>query len=471
MSAPRPGPRRRPPPPRRPATGRRRRPARRPLTGRRPRPLRPPLALAPLEEDLAHYRDTRSEALPADPSEGDLYLGSTIGPCKLIQFLAAGGTGRVYRAHHQRLNFEVAFKLIDPKVAQQEKMLGRFQREAQVSARLNHSNIARVYDVDSENGVHYIIQELVRGQSLEARVQRQGPLEELTCAQIGRALASGLDSIHQAGVVHRDVKPDNVILTADLEPKLLDFGIAKDVDVSTDTHQDTVLGTPKFMAPEQVSDHSKVGPPTDVYGLGATLFFGLAGQAPLEPEEEEGLFAFMNRRLSAPPPRVRDHVPRTHPQLAALIDSMLLPDPTQRPTAAEVEAQFQELEQAISVATGSVSRSAVQAALRRSPSFNTSTVFNSVVGGQGTHGTFAELPLPEILQGIEFNEKTGELDVHAEDLTGRITFKNGQPHDASTSEGERGQAAVYRLLALDDASFTLRRDALVHGARQIPVSF
>ncbi|MCA8920450.1 MAG: DUF4388 domain-containing protein, partial [Planctomycetes bacterium] len=176
-------------------------------------------------------------------------------------------------------------------------------------------------------------------------------------------------------------------------------------------------------------------------------------------------------RLSAPPPRLRDQVPRAHPQLASLIDAMLHPDPAQRPKASEVEAQFQELEQAIGVATGSVSRSAVQAALRRTSTFNASGLFNTVVGSQGTHGTFAELPLPEILQGIEFNEKTGELDIHAEEFTGRVTFKSGQPHDASTSEGDRGQAAVNRLLQLTDASFVLRRDAIVHGARQIPVSF
>jgi len=442
---------------------RRRGPARRRPTGRR-RPT-------PLEADLAHYRDTRSEMRPETGSEPDRYVGNVIGPCKLVQFLAAGGTGRVYRAHHQRLNFEVAFKLIDPKVAKQETMLKRFQREAQVSARLNHPNVARVYDVDTADGVHYIIQELVRGTSVEVRVQRDGTLEELACAQIGRALASGLDSIHQAGVVHRDVKPDNVILTADEEPKLLDFGIAKAVDAHTDTHQDTVLGTPKFMAPEQANDHSKVGPPTDVYGLGATLFYALAGRAPLEPEEGEGLFTYMNRRLSAPPPRLRDHVPRAHPQLAELIDAMLHPDPDRRPTAADAERQFTELEQAIGVATGSVSRTAVQAALRKTQSFTSSGVFSAVVGGQGTRGTFAELPLPEILQGIEFNEKTGELDIHSDALNGRITFKSGQPHDASTSEGDRAQAAVSRLLDLSDANFVLRRDALVSGARQIPVSF
>ena len=447
------GAERRPGPPRRPSGRFDREPRSEKLriSSAERRPL-PPGNLSP---DLAHYRETRSET-DAAPAEPDPLLGRAIGPCQVLEFIGQGSSGRVYRALHQRLAFEVALKVILPAAGGRQRALERFQREARVAARLNHPNVVRVYDVDQEKGTHYIIQELVRGESLDARVRRAGKLEEALAIELGRDLASGLASIHKAGVVHRDVKPENVILTAGDAPKLLDFGIAKDVEVDTGTAQDTMLGTPRFMSPEQAgSDRTKIGPAADIYGLGATLFFALTGRAPHEPRSEEPLLSFLNRRLREPPPRLSALRPGTNPGLAALIERLLAPDPDARPGAEEASRAFAALDQGLDTAL-------LKPLAPPTPATD---------GGGGTQGTFEDLPLVEILQGIEFNEKSGELEVHGEGITGRVTFEGGQPHEASTSDGKRGERAILRLLELSAGSFQLRRDVQVSGPRLIPTSF
>ena len=403
--------------------------------------------------DLAHYRETVAEG-GGSAHEPDPLIGRTLGPCQVLEFIGSGNSGRVYRALHQRLAFEVALKVIPPGASGRERVLERFQREARVAARLNHPNVVRVYDVDEEQGSHYIIQELVRGESLDARVRRAGPLDEPAVVSLGRDLASGLASIHKAGVVHRDVKPENVILVGGDSPKLLDFGIAKDLGVDTGTAQDAMLGTPRFMAPEQAGpDKRLVGPPCDLYGLGATLWFALTGRAPMEPLSEEPLLSFLQRRASQPAPGIAQVRPGTSPGLSALLERLLSLDPTARPAAHELERALQALDQGLDTAL-----------------LRPLTTPGASDGG-GTQGTFEELPLVELLQGIEFNEKSGELEVHGEGITARVTFEQGQPHEASTSDGARGERAIRRLLDLSSGSFVLRRDVQVSGPRLIPISF
>jgi len=457
-------PRPRQPGPRRPGP---RRPRPRPRPGaRRPGPKkakrRPGGATGTVAPDLAHYRyrETSAEQGAASFPEGeDPYLEQQVGPCRVLEFLGEGGAGRVYRAMHERLDFEVALKLITDQFKGREKALERFTREARVSARLNHPNVVRVYDVNAAGASHYIIQELVRGQSLARRVRESGPLSDGIAAAIGRDLASGLASIHAAGIVHRDVKPENVIITAGDAPKLIDFGIAKDTKgPGSETAQGMMLGTPRFMAPEQAAQEG-ASPAADAYGLGATLYFALTGRAPLEPGQDEDLFAFVQRRRQTPPPPLAEVRRRTHPALGTLIDRMLALEPDGRPSAEEIHRALGQLEETLRHQT------------TRWKAKSSGSFAIAAQDAGGTQGTFEDLPLPEILQNIEFNEKSGELEIHAEAVNGLVTFKAGLPYEASTSDGRRGEAAIWRLLDLEEGNFVLRRDSAVAGPRQIKISF
>jgi serine/threonine-protein kinase len=216
-----------------------------------------------------------------------LVSGRQITPyLKLARPLGAGGMGRVWVAEHQTLETEVAVKLLNPDLAQDEQWLARFRREAQSIARIDSAHVVRVFDRGvSDDGIPYIVMELLRGEDLRTRLERDHglPLDEValvvdqTCKALGRA--------HALGIVHRDIKPENIFLTqegADLFVKILDFGIAKRVSSKgmdvTDDH--SVFGTPYYMSPEQALSTGGVDQRADLWALAVVAFQMLTGERP-----------------------------------------------------------------------------------------------------------------------------------------------------------------------------------------------
>ena len=215
-----------------------------------------------------------------------LQPGARLGPYEILSPLGAGGMGEVYRARDTRLERDVAIKVLSERLAGDPESLSRFQREAKAVAALTHPNILSIHDFGSENGVSYTVMELLEGQSLRARIG-QGPLPWRRAAEIGIAVADGLAAAHSKGIVHRDVKPDNVFLTTDDRVKILDFGLARlerpaadpltAAPTATATEPGTLMGTVGYMSPEQVRGDA-MDARTDIFSFGCVLHEMLTGR-------------------------------------------------------------------------------------------------------------------------------------------------------------------------------------------------
>ena len=212
--------------------------------------------------------------------------GTVIGPYEIVGWLGAGGMGEVYRARDERLGRDVAIKLIPQALATGEGRLRRFEQEARAAGQLNHPNILAVYDLGTYAGGPFIVSELLEGESLRSRL-RDGPLTSRKAIDYARQISEGLAAAHDKGIVHRDVKPDNLFVTTDGRVKILDFGIAKltapgdDPDrtaLLTETAAGMVVGTAAYMSPEQVRGET-VDARSDLFSFGAVLFEMLSGRA------------------------------------------------------------------------------------------------------------------------------------------------------------------------------------------------
>ncbi|MFH9799275.1 bifunctional serine/threonine-protein kinase/ABC transporter substrate-binding protein [Streptomyces virginiae] len=253
------------------------------------------------------------------------------GRYQLVERIGQGGMGRVWRGVDQQLfGREVAVKeiLFPPGLDDDDRaaLLRRFIGEARAAVTLSHPGIITIHDVVEHDGAPVIVMELVRGQSLAATIRSQGRLPVQRVAEIGSALLDALAEAHGARIVHRDIKPDNVLLTKD-RVVLTDFGIAHLADATTRlSHSGTVIGTPQYMSPEQL-EGKRPTPANDLWALGATLYHAVEGRPPFDAE---GLHALAVAVFTRP------HRPPVHAgPLAPLLDALLTKDPAQRVEAAE----------------------------------------------------------------------------------------------------------------------------------------
>ena len=261
---------------------------------------------------------------------------TSIGPYTITAEVARGGMGVIYRATDPGANREVAIKVLLTNTSAGSVAKKRFAREARALAKLRHKNVVAVHSVGEHEGNPYIVMDFVAGESLGERLEREGSLPPDEAAAIVRTLATALHYGHEHGVVHRDVKPSNVLLAGD-QVLLTDYGLAKDVDSQTRlTETGHFLGTPGFLAPEQArGDTLAVGPTTDVYGLGATLYALLTGEPPFTGDSLLEVMVAMERGDVAP---VSTHRPEVAAPLEAICLMCLEPDPVNRyPTAAALE--------------------------------------------------------------------------------------------------------------------------------------
>jgi membrane protein YdbS with pleckstrin-like domain/predicted Ser/Thr protein kinase len=262
----------------------------------------------------------------------DFVLG---GRYRLIAPLGEGGMARVYRARDLRLNREVAVKILHDDLTRDPGFLTRFEREAQVVAGLAHPNIVPVYDVGGEDGAPYIIMEYIRGRTLKETLEAGGPLSQERAVAILVPILDALGYAHRQGLIHRDVKPHNILLTTDGTPRLADFGIAHLVDGST-TRTAAILGSAQYLSPEQ-SRGEEATERSDIYACGIVLYEMLAGRPPFEGANA---LAVANQHLNTPPPPLSGTLGPVTRELERTIGHALEKDPDARfaDTAAMQEA-------------------------------------------------------------------------------------------------------------------------------------
>ncbi|AUG79422.1 serine/threonine protein kinase [Kitasatospora sp. MMS16-BH015] len=250
-----------------------------------------------------------------------------VGPYELLGVLGAGGMGRVYLG--RRADALVAVKVVNEELAQNADFIARFRREVTAARAMSGPYFAATLDFDVDCAQPWLATEYVPGPTLNAVVAEHGPLDTVSVRALGVRLAEALAAIHAAELVHRDVKPGNILLGPD-GPRLIDFGIARSAAVTTLTQTGVVLGTPQFMAPEQLQVRGRVGPAADVFALGLVLAFAATGEHPFGQTDSFG-FGF---RIVHEEPEL-DRVPA---DLVGLVRRCLTKDPAERPTPADLVA-------------------------------------------------------------------------------------------------------------------------------------
>jgi predicted Ser/Thr protein kinase len=267
------------------------------------------------------------------------------GRYELEELVGHGGMSSVYRAHDGLLERNVALKVLHEQYSEDDEFVERFKREARSVAQLQHPNIVTVIDRGEQDGRQYIVFEYIDGENLKELVVRKGRLDVRASLEVALEIAHGLAFAHEHGLVHRDVKPQNVLLNGDGHAKVTDFGIARSRDVEHSvTQTGTVLGTSNYIAPEQASGQP-VDAQTDVYSLGVVLYEMLTGDLPFPGEN---FVAVAMKHVHEPPPNVLDERGDVPLRVAAAVDRALEKDPGHRfPTmdafAAELEACLAEL--------------------------------------------------------------------------------------------------------------------------------
>jgi formylglycine-generating enzyme required for sulfatase activity/tRNA A-37 threonylcarbamoyl transferase component Bud32 len=267
--------------------------------------------------------------------------GLVLGPYRLLERLGKGGMGEVFKARHETLHRVAAVKTIRPEYLDQPEAVTRFRREARAAARLEHPHIVAIYDAGEDDGTHFIAMEYVEGTDLGRLVKQRGPLPAtLACAYIRQA-ALGLQHAHEQGLVHRDIKPTNLVVThkggVDVV-KILDFGLARFVRESSEdtalTPADAWIGTPDYLAPEQARNSRRADIRADIFSLGCSLFYLLTGQPAFPGSNRTEKLAAL---LSGDVTPVRSVQPHLSADLAAVLERMLARDPAARyRTPAEV---------------------------------------------------------------------------------------------------------------------------------------
>lgn len=277
---------------------------------------------APPGEGAAVGAASRSELDPNDPAQREF------GDYELREIIGRGGMGLVYRAFQKSLDREVAIKLLSAGMWASPEFVSTMQSEARYAALLQHPNIVTIYEIGECNGLVYYAMQLAVGHSLADRIQNDGPLPPHEAAQLIRTVAEAVDYAHRQGMLHLDLKPGNLIIDADHNPKITDFGLARRLGVDGRVDNERVSGTPGYMAPEQVQVHGeKLSPATDVWGLGAILYEALTGHQPFEGTSPQDVIGHVLHGQVRNPRRYNEDIPH---DLEAICLRCLHKDPAQR---------------------------------------------------------------------------------------------------------------------------------------------
>lgn len=249
-----------------------------------------------------------------------------LGQYTVLDEIAKGGMGHVFRAEHAMMGREVAVKVL-PRAKATPESEAAFRREMRMLGRLDHDNLVRAFDAGYDAMVYYLVTELVPGMDLKRHVQEHGPLDEATAASVIAQAARGLGYAHEKGLVHRDVKPGNLLVMGDGRVKVLDLGLAGSQLEEESSRVGRVVGTMDYIAPEQIRAPDDVGPSADIYALGCTLFYAVTGRVPFPGGFRREK---MQRHLHDTPESIRTLAPHLSDAFCRVVESMMEKDPSRR---------------------------------------------------------------------------------------------------------------------------------------------
>jgi len=263
---------------------------------------------------------------------------------EIIEELGKGGMGRVYRVEDKKLSQEVALKLIKPEIAKDKKTIERFRGELKTARRIRHKNVCGMYDLGEEKGTNYITMEYVRGEDLKRLIRKMGQLSVGQAIPIAKQICEGLAEAHRLGVVHRDLKPQNVMVDEDGNARIMDFGIARSLEAKGITGAGVMIGTPEYMSPEQV-EGKEVDQRSDIYSLGIILYEMVTGRVPFEGDTP---FTIGMKHKSEKPQNPKELNTQISDDLNRVILRCLEKDKEKRyQSAGEVRSELQNIEKGI----------------------------------------------------------------------------------------------------------------------------
>jgi len=284
---------------------------------------------------------TRTLETPGETlGRGTLFAGRY----EVIEALGVGGMGEVYRVEDKKVGQEVALKLIKPEIAADGKTIERFRNELKTARMISHRNVCRMFDLGEENGTHFITMEYVAGEDLRSFLRRSKQLALGTAVSIAEQVCEGLAEAHRLGVVHRDLKPGNIMIDKDGNARIMDFGIARSPQGKGMTGEGAIVGTPEYMSPEQV-EGKEIDPRSDIYALGVILYEMVTGRVPFEGDTP---FVVGVKHKNEIPRDPRDINPQVPEDLGRIILRCLEKDQEKRfQSAALVHTELEKIERGV----------------------------------------------------------------------------------------------------------------------------
>ena len=267
---------------------------------------------------------------------------------ELLEHIGGGGMADVYKAHDTILDRMVAVKILHAQLANDEEFLEKFRLEAKGAARLSHPNIVGIYDVGHDAGKYFIVMEYIAGETLKKRVQREGRLSVEESLRIAKEIARALREAHANNLVHCDIKPHNILVTADGRVKVADFGIARAVTSSTMTYNGNIVGSVHYFSPEQAKG-TKITPKSDIYSLGVVLYEMLTGELPFTGETTVSIAL---KHLQEKPKPIGQYDYTLPPMVEAIVQRTMAKNPSERPNSDELIEDIQHTERFLGFETG-----------------------------------------------------------------------------------------------------------------------
>ncbi len=303
----------------------------------------PSQVAAILKYQRALYALSEKEAR-GEQENKDPLIGETLGGCLITEKVGAGNMGRAYKAHHLKLDRDVCVKVLHPELMKDRRTRARFTREARSAAKLEHVGIVSVYDLDEVGPYTYIVMQLVDGKSLKEVIDERGPVGPKRAVFVGARIAEALACAHAQKIVHRDVKPANVLVSKQGAVKLTDFGLVRVVEKKADdagvSSVGELIGTPTYMSPEQAQAIPEIDGRSDIYSLGVLIYELACGAVPFEARQ---LVALLRKHMLDPFPSLRVRMPGCPRELDELLQRMCKKEPSERPDAVEAARQLRAL--------------------------------------------------------------------------------------------------------------------------------